>query len=191
MTKKTVLLVFVGVLTMMPGCGTQSRQNAQSAAPSTVQVASPQPIAAPHQTADASAPSQAQTAPEPERSADNPDLDGVRVDVVDQGTVLNDWSQSVIRVIKAKRESGDDIYFYCDTILQGPNNRPVVINGKPWQNLACFAPRLRAIYTLHDTGGRDGWYWMYPPGVSDADEADGKRIMVRYCPKCAPDGDSQ
>lgn len=189
MIKRAVLLVFVGILTLVSGCGTHSRQDASSAAPNTVQVVSPQPVPTPDRTAEAAAPSQQQAATEP--SADNSNLDGIRVDVVDQGTVWNDLTQSVVRAIKATRESGDDIYFMCDTILQGANNKPVVINGKPFPNAACFAPKLHAVYTLHDTGGRDGWYWMYPPGVSDADEADGKRIMVRYCPQCKPEGDSQ
>ena len=142
-------------------------------------------------------PPQQQTAqesrPEPdppatrEPSADNPDLDGVRVHVVEQGTVWNDVTQSVVRAIKATRESGDDIYFMCDTILQAANNKPVVINGKPFPNAACFAPKLHAVYTLHDTGGKDGWYFMWPPGDDGSDGWATKRPMVHYCPQCAPD----
>ncbi len=192
MTKKAVLLVFLGVLFMVPGCGTQPRRDV----PSAVQAASPQHVPTPDQNAKAAAPSQEPAAHEPDASASQPtapkpDLNYLMVDVVDQGVVWNDWSQSRIRVIKTTDESGDDIYFYCDTAIRGAQNQILMVNGKPIPNLACFQPRLHVVYTLHDDGGGDGWYYMYPPGDDGSDEGESKRPLVRYCPKCAPDGDSQ
>ena len=169
MIKRAVLSVFVGTMILASGCGTNSRQNATSAASSPLQAASTQPVPTPDRTAEAAAPSQEQavasgpvsqstSASPPERDP----LDGAEVRVAESHV-----SPDGIRTLAARNETtGRAVFFACNTVMDGG-----LINH------ACPQPKLKVTYTLEPLAGSSVSYWMNPKGDDDRD--DGKHLLVR------------
>lgn len=151
MMKKAILVVSVGVLSMVSGCGTHSPENAPNAAQSTVQAASTKPAPAPDQTADAAAPSQGQAVAAgavPQSTAgsapESDPLDGAEVRVAESHV-----SPDGIRVIVARNETtGEAVFFACKTVMYGG-----LIDH------TCPQPRLRITYTLEPLAGSSVSYW--------------------------------
>lgn len=166
--KKAILVVSVGVLSMVSGCGTQPRQSAMSAAPSAVQAPSTQSAPAPDQTAEAAAPAQAVAAGAASQSTsavapERDPLDGAEVQVAESS--VN--PENGIRVILARNEStGRAVFFACKTVMVGGLT-----------DHSCPQPKLRITYTLEPLAGSSVSYWMNPKGDDDKD--DGKHLLVR------------
>jgi len=165
MTKNFVLLVSVGVLFIVPGCGTEPPKDVQSA----VQAASPQHVPTPDQSAEAAAPSQEQAvaadAVSQSTSASAPQrdpLDGAEVRVAESHI-----SPDGVRVIVARNEAtGEAVFLACKTIMYGG-----LIDH------TCPQPKLRITYTLEPLAGSSVSYWMNPKGDDDKDN--GKHLLVR------------